>query len=242
MVNPTVYTSCIEQFWATVKAKTVNGEGQLQALVDGKKVIITELTIRRYLQLEDAEGVDYVPNVVIFEQLTLMGVLDLETTKTTQAMEIESLKRRAKKLEKKQRIADIDAIEDIYLVNVHKDKDIFGISDSNGDEVILKYAEMLFDVADNLRGEEVFVSQEVPLKEVSAVDEVQATRTATTTTVTIDDITLAKALMEIKNAKPNTTAASTRPKAKGLVIHDQEEAPTLTISSQQPLQVKDKGK
>ncbi|GJX84947.1 hypothetical protein Tco_0335721 [Tanacetum coccineum] len=25
-VNPTIYTSCIEQFWATAKAKTVNGE------------------------------------------------------------------------------------------------------------------------------------------------------------------------------------------------------------------------
>nr|GFA06196.1 hypothetical protein [Tanacetum cinerariifolium] len=43
-VNPTIYTSCIEQFWATVKAKTVTGEVQLQALVDGKKVIITEST------------------------------------------------------------------------------------------------------------------------------------------------------------------------------------------------------
>nr|GFA92919.1 hypothetical protein [Tanacetum cinerariifolium] len=31
-------------------------------------------------------------------------VLDLETTKTTQAMEIESLKRKVKKLEKKQRL------------------------------------------------------------------------------------------------------------------------------------------
>ncbi|GKC95460.1 hypothetical protein Tco_1160902, partial [Tanacetum coccineum] len=25
-VNPTIYTSCIEQFWATAKVKTVNGE------------------------------------------------------------------------------------------------------------------------------------------------------------------------------------------------------------------------
>ncbi|GKF21650.1 hypothetical protein Tco_0070288 [Tanacetum coccineum] len=40
---------------ATVKAKTVNEEVQLQALVDGKKVIITESTIRRDLHLEDAE-------------------------------------------------------------------------------------------------------------------------------------------------------------------------------------------
>ncbi|GJU31809.1 putative ribonuclease H-like domain-containing protein [Tanacetum coccineum] len=72
-INPTIYTSCIEQFWATVKAKTINGEVQLQALVDGKKIIITESIVRRDLQLEDAEGVDCLPNATIFEQLTLMG-------------------------------------------------------------------------------------------------------------------------------------------------------------------------
>ncbi|GJY77476.1 hypothetical protein Tco_0482592 [Tanacetum coccineum] len=72
-VNPTIYCSCIKQFWDTVKAKTVNGEVQLQALVDKKKVIITESIIRRDLQLEDANGVDCLPNAAIFEQLTLMG-------------------------------------------------------------------------------------------------------------------------------------------------------------------------
>ncbi|GJY36308.1 hypothetical protein Tco_0421686 [Tanacetum coccineum] len=54
-VNPTIYTSCIKQFWATAKAKTVNGEVQIQALVDGKKVIVTETSVRRALQLKDAE-------------------------------------------------------------------------------------------------------------------------------------------------------------------------------------------
>ncbi|GJS57740.1 putative ribonuclease H-like domain-containing protein [Tanacetum coccineum] len=54
-------------------AKTVNGEVQLQALVDGKKIIITESIVRRDLQLEDAEGVDCLPNATIFGQLTLMG-------------------------------------------------------------------------------------------------------------------------------------------------------------------------
>ncbi|GKF12461.1 hypothetical protein Tco_0050387 [Tanacetum coccineum] len=47
--------------------KTVNGEVQLQALVDGKKIIITESTIRRDLQVEDAEGIDCLPNAAIFE-------------------------------------------------------------------------------------------------------------------------------------------------------------------------------
>ncbi|GJV14684.1 hypothetical protein Tco_1360007 [Tanacetum coccineum] len=74
-INPTIYTSYIKQFWATVKVKTVNREVQLQALVDGKKVIITESTVRRDLHLEDAEGVDCLPNATIFEHLTLMGYI-----------------------------------------------------------------------------------------------------------------------------------------------------------------------
>ncbi|GKB13866.1 hypothetical protein Tco_0847789 [Tanacetum coccineum] len=44
------------QFWATAKVKTVNGEVQIQALVDKKKVIITKTSVKSDLQLEDAEG------------------------------------------------------------------------------------------------------------------------------------------------------------------------------------------
>ncbi|GJZ07975.1 hypothetical protein Tco_0542258 [Tanacetum coccineum] len=69
-INPTIYTSCIEQFWATVKTKTVNGEVQLQALVYGKKIIVTEASVRSELQLNDEEGMDYFPNATIFEELT----------------------------------------------------------------------------------------------------------------------------------------------------------------------------
>nr|GEY27072.1 hypothetical protein [Tanacetum cinerariifolium] len=65
----------------------VNGEVQLQSLVDRKKVIITESTIRRDLQLEDAEGVDCLPNASIFEQLTLMGKTPLFPTMMVQAQE-----------------------------------------------------------------------------------------------------------------------------------------------------------
>ncbi|GJU78762.1 hypothetical protein Tco_1275832 [Tanacetum coccineum] len=54
-VNPTIYTACIELFWATAKVKTVNGEVHIQALVDKKKVIIAETSVRSDLQLEDAE-------------------------------------------------------------------------------------------------------------------------------------------------------------------------------------------
>nr|GEU28959.1 reverse transcriptase domain-containing protein [Tanacetum cinerariifolium] len=154
------------------------------------------------------------------------------TTKTIQAMEIKSLKRRVKKLERRKRLrthglkrlykvslsAKVEPSKDEGLVE-EDDKDIFGVNDSDGDDVIIEDTKMLFDVANDLRGKEVFVLQEVPLKEVSAiidVDEVNAVSTATTTTTKIDDVTMAKALMEIKSVKPKTTAASTRPKAKGL--------------------------
>ncbi|GKE93500.1 hypothetical protein Tco_1574595, partial [Tanacetum coccineum] len=68
-VNPTIYTSCIEQFWATTKVKTVNGVRQIQALIDKKKLIITESSIRSDLHLEDAEGTDCLPTATIFEEL-----------------------------------------------------------------------------------------------------------------------------------------------------------------------------
>ncbi|GJX70784.1 hypothetical protein Tco_0307955 [Tanacetum coccineum] len=72
-VNPTIYTTCIEQFWATAKAKIVNGERQIQALVDKKKVIITEKSVRSNLMLEDVEGTYYLPNATIFLELERMG-------------------------------------------------------------------------------------------------------------------------------------------------------------------------
>ncbi|GKB42531.1 hypothetical protein Tco_0887473 [Tanacetum coccineum] len=72
-VNPTIYTSCIEQFWATTKAKTVNVERQLQALIDKKKVIITKTSIRSDLHLDDAGGTDCLLTATIFEELARMG-------------------------------------------------------------------------------------------------------------------------------------------------------------------------
>ncbi|GKG36051.1 hypothetical protein Tco_0443729, partial [Tanacetum coccineum] len=50
-------------------------------------------------------------------------------------------------------------------------------------------------------------------------------------------------LAELKSAKP-TTATSIRPKAKGLVIYEEEQATTPTVSLQQPshIKIQDKGK
>ncbi|GJS73141.1 hypothetical protein Tco_0705982, partial [Tanacetum coccineum] len=67
--------------------------------------------------------------------------------------------------------------------------------------------DIMFNVSD-LAGEEVFVAEQgVP--DISAAS------------ITDVEITLAQALAELKSAKP-TIAASTRPRAKGLVIHEEE--------------------
>ncbi|GKB83855.1 hypothetical protein Tco_0950750 [Tanacetum coccineum] len=68
-----IYTSCIEQFWATAKVQTVNEVRQLQALVDKKRVSVTESSIRRDLHLDDAEGTNCLPTATIFEELARMG-------------------------------------------------------------------------------------------------------------------------------------------------------------------------
>nr|GFA08847.1 xylulose kinase-1 [Tanacetum cinerariifolium] len=73
MVNPTIYVSCIKQFWATATLEKVIDDVQLQAIIDDKKVVVTEAIIRRDLHLDDADGVECLPNAEIFKELTRMG-------------------------------------------------------------------------------------------------------------------------------------------------------------------------
>ncbi|GJU77213.1 hypothetical protein Tco_1274283 [Tanacetum coccineum] len=68
------FAEIIDFLKATAKVQTVDGVRQLQALVDKKRVIVTESSIRRDLHLDDAEGTDCLPTATIFEELTRMGV------------------------------------------------------------------------------------------------------------------------------------------------------------------------
>nr|GEV35421.1 putative ribonuclease H-like domain-containing protein [Tanacetum cinerariifolium] len=72
-VNPNIYVSCIKQFWTTVAVMKVNDVIRLQALVDRKKVMVTEATIREALRLDDVEGVESLPNEEIFTELARIG-------------------------------------------------------------------------------------------------------------------------------------------------------------------------
>nr|GEU82553.1 hypothetical protein [Tanacetum cinerariifolium] len=141
----------------SAKVKTINDDVRLQALVDGKKVVVNEASIRHDLRLDDAEGTACLPNAAIFEKLERIGVLSFEQTKTNQAAKIKKLKKRVKKLEGKKkkrthglkrpykgRIEEIDADKDLFLINETaqdqgrmNDQDLFGVHDLDGDEVFV---------------------------------------------------------------------------------------------------------
>ncbi|GKB00592.1 hypothetical protein Tco_0828585 [Tanacetum coccineum] len=208
-------------------------------------------------------------------------VLDLEEAKTAQAKEIASLKKRVKQLEKRRKsrtsglkrlrkvgsASRVESSNDVSL-GAQEDASKQGrkIADLDADAEVTLIdetqerfdEEMLFDVQDDLQGEEVVAEKEVAKKEVSAADPVTTAGEVVTTasaTTTVDELTLAQTLIEIKAAKPKavttaattitTAVASTRPKAKGIIFHDKEEqasAFTPIVSSSQLPQVKDKGK
>nr|GEX16722.1 hypothetical protein [Tanacetum cinerariifolium] len=64
-VNPNIYVSCIKQFWSSVSVKKTNDVVRLQALIDRKKV-------QEALHMDDAEGIDCLPNEEIFAELARM--------------------------------------------------------------------------------------------------------------------------------------------------------------------------
>nr|GFC74802.1 hypothetical protein [Tanacetum cinerariifolium] len=69
IVNPYVYISCIKQFWNTDVVKRSGDVTRLQALVDKKRIVITEEVVRETLQLNDAEGQRFNFSKYIFESL-----------------------------------------------------------------------------------------------------------------------------------------------------------------------------
>ncbi|GKA87847.1 hypothetical protein Tco_0809611 [Tanacetum coccineum] len=83
--NPTIYVSLIEQFWQTTTVKTVNDrEQQINVIVDGHEIAITEASIRSHLQLANTDCISTMPNTEIFEQLTVMGYVSTDDKLTFQ--------------------------------------------------------------------------------------------------------------------------------------------------------------
>ncbi|GJZ87948.1 hypothetical protein Tco_0659730 [Tanacetum coccineum] len=83
-VSPTIYASYIEQFWNTATSKIINYVKQIHAIVDGKVVVISESSVRSDLLFNDEDGVTYLTNDEIFENLALIGYKQLSTKLTFQ--------------------------------------------------------------------------------------------------------------------------------------------------------------
>nr|GEZ45188.1 synaptobrevin, longin-like domain protein [Tanacetum cinerariifolium] len=72
-VKPTVYVSHIRQFWSTARIETTEEGTKILATVDGILRTVTESSLRRNLKLKDEEGIIFLPDAKLFENLTLMG-------------------------------------------------------------------------------------------------------------------------------------------------------------------------
>ncbi|GJS00025.1 putative reverse transcriptase domain-containing protein [Tanacetum coccineum] len=300
-------------FDATVKAKTVNEEVQLQALVDGKKIIIIESTVRRDLQLEDvkdeavykerddrlvraattassleaeqdSDNIDKTRSKATLNEPSSSGTSSCSGPKCQETMgdtvaqtrfenvsklsndpllaranEIPSLKRRVKKLKRRNksrthglkriyRIGSsrrVESSEDegldeedaskqgrrINAVDADEDFTLVNVQDDADNE--------MFNV-DTLTGDEVLAEQEVAAKDVNlSVDEV----TLAQLVLPVTKVSIASALAKV-SAATITTATIPTPR-KGIAITDPGATTTTrTISSQQPSQAKvqDKGK
>ncbi|GJY74128.1 hypothetical protein Tco_0478559 [Tanacetum coccineum] len=327
-VNPTIHTSCIQQLWVTAKAKIVNGVRQIQALLDKKKLIITETSISSDLHLEDAGGTDCLPTSTIFKELARMGsqkkqskrkqrkdtgvtqeepqqddsvptpsnnlplsgedsiklselmllctnlqkqVLDLEKAKDAQGKEIDYLKKRVQRLEKKKKSRTtglkrlkkvgmsrrVESSEDQESLGNHEDASKWGRSieyiDKDADVFLVNDTQRrsddadMFDI-DDLQGDEVNVdmpvgdNQEKSVKEKEVDTSVEDSAAPTA----IEEITLAQTLIQMKAAKPKvvTTAATTTTttRLKARGVIVHEPSEFRTPQEAQPSIIKDKGK
>ncbi|GJX34935.1 hypothetical protein Tco_0246492 [Tanacetum coccineum] len=253
-VNPTIYTSCIEQFWATAKAKTVNDERGTDCLPTATifeeltRMRITPLFVTMMVQPNQEEGVDSgIPND------------HHQTPVTTQPSSSRSQKKQTRrklrkdttmlKRKKKSKTTGFKRLRKVGMskrVESSKDKDSLGdhedaskqgrsIEDSDKDvDVSLvndtqgtsDEAEM-FDT-NKLHGDEVVVDMLVGEKQEQSAKEREVNTSVkdSDAPTTIEEITLAQALIQIKAAKPKvvttaaTTTTTTRPKARGVVVQE----------------------
>nr|GEY13736.1 hypothetical protein [Tanacetum cinerariifolium] len=182
-------------------------------------------------------------------------VLDLEETKTTQKTEIASqhdeiasLKRRVKKLEKRNR-SRTHGPKRLYKVSLSTRVESFSDEESLGEDASKQRRRInaidadeditlvsaadneIFDV-DYLGGEEVFVAGQNENVVEEVVDAAQVSTAAITVTITTKEITLAQALEALKTSKL---------KVKGIVFQEPCKSTTTTIISSQQSQDKGKG-
>ncbi|GJT98328.1 ribonuclease H-like domain-containing protein [Tanacetum coccineum] len=73
LVDPDLIGPWLQQFWATASLKVINDVPHIRAKVAGKKILISEATIRADLLFDDENGVDCFPKQVIWDLLRDIG-------------------------------------------------------------------------------------------------------------------------------------------------------------------------
>nr|GEY10894.1 hypothetical protein [Tanacetum cinerariifolium] len=175
-------------------------------------------------------------------------VLNFETTKTAQAKEISSLKRRVKRLEKKKK-SRTHGLKILYKIGLSARVESSVEEQSLDEEDASKQGRNIVDIDADAKtilvnetvedqgrydDQEMFDTDVLNDEEVVVedVNDASIATAATITDVSIDDITLVQALVEIKTSKP---------KAKGIIMQEPSETPT-TATIPISLKVQDKGK
>ncbi|GJU85083.1 putative ribonuclease H-like domain-containing protein [Tanacetum coccineum] len=227
---------------ATVKVKIVNGEVQLQALVDGKKIIVTEAFVRRDLQLNDEEvrllanAYHFLKNLQGWDKAVYKEMDDSLMRATTTASSLEA----------EQDSGNIDKTRSKETPN---EPSSLGTSSGGGP----RRQDTMGDIISRTRSARVISSDEASLgdqedssKQGRKIDDID--KDVEITLVDENSVeSFGQALAALKSAKVQEKAnvvEETKPKDKGLIIHEEEQETTPTVSSQQPSQVKaqDKGK
>ncbi|GKB68896.1 hypothetical protein Tco_0930308 [Tanacetum coccineum] len=255
-INPVIYTSCIEQFWATAKVQTVNGVRQLQALVDKKRVIVTDAKSIAWNEFSSsmvsliiclATNQKFNLSKYIFDAMVkhldggvkfllylrfLLVFINQQLEEDPEIRKEENVK--TYRFEKTQEscIKDIDV--DVSLVDETQERQdddlMFDFGSKKPDDSTAGEAVTTASIDDSTVGEAVTTA--------SIDDSVVPT--------TKKEITLDQTLIHIKVAKPKvvTTATTiettTRPKDRGVVI--QEPSEFRVPQETQPSSSKDKGK
>ncbi|GKA78341.1 putative ribonuclease H-like domain-containing protein, partial [Tanacetum coccineum] len=270
----------------------------VEALVDKKKVIITETSIRSDLKLNDAEGIDCLPTATIFAELERMSakttawnefssnmasaIISLATNQKFNFSKY-SFDNMVKHLEGgvkflmyprfvqvflDKQVEGMTRHKEVYVTPSHTKKVFANMKRSGKAAEANLRVEILFDVS--LARDQDWMHQKQGRKitdldadaEVTLVDETQEMNddnlmfdtsvleeqekevvekevtTANAPTTTIDELTLAQTLIEIKAAKPKvvtsaaTTTTTTRSKARGVVVQDPSEFKTTSSPSQ----------
>nr|GEV41320.1 hypothetical protein [Tanacetum cinerariifolium] len=221
-VNPNIYVSCIKQFWTSVVVKKVNDVTRLQALVDKKKVIITKASIRDALRLDDAEGVECLPNEEIFTEKGFFW----SVTPLFEGMIVE------KQVDERHAKVNVD---DVFTASVAAEGDVSAANDE-----VPTTIEEPFIPSPTPPTPPPQPSQDVPLtSQERMIADMDADVDVTLKDVAADvkDV----AAQDVTTAAPTlTTAPSAARRRKGVVIRDPQETATPSTIIHSEAKSKDK--